>query len=1009
MLDRLPEGVVELDERGLIRAVLGGFQDRLEDLRSFADKFELFFSPIGLPESGNNVVLVDLQSAQGNIYTRSLSIKHDTPALVADLPAWAATELNVDISELRNVRFGQDLLRFVDANVLEYLAVTVGAVLYKTAIGEVSPLATQQQLLATHFPRLKIKGTAASFDALGRLLGFDDVRMTPLWGRVTARRPNDPGSPLNDSDYVERTEYAPQQTISPFYDPHLMDDGPFYSWVGTVSAGTSDSNFYTSVVNGFNPFFKVVLVDTAITHPSSGSYALAGGGPHTKAYVEPGNGMRFEALAEGPSFNGLAVKVFDTASGTLKGLQVDDRLSAVKYRTSLFDLGITMEFSRAEKFFGTLVAKPNKDVAASQGVVSFGVSVPAVSPYRPFRAGTVSYSNTVSDYVTVTGSNVVSFQQRVEASVTDQQHDFDALAAAAFQVSQAIEEVRPATRLPRRTAGGYLIRDTVGYAPNRERSVMFTVSSGSFSALFHQEAGGFPSEPYVASVAFVSPTDVSFFSGESTPTDQSSSYYKFVGKGGTISGKYTYSGSGSNTYSFAANGTFTTSGTVYAYWKPTSSEVVRHEPLCDSGTLIIAAVGDYGQINTPNPTPWFDVLEMIKSWNPKAVLLLGDNTYSDGDPNGFARANDTMKAWADAYGVKLYPVIGNHDIEASSDLSAYISYFKPPGNGRFYSVRIGPMEFFSYNAGLDSTISQFDHGRENPSLGTLEPDGISAGSEQGRWLRDGLMRSTATFKVVGQHFPPWVSEANTTAMWPGYEQLRLPYKQWGADILLNGHMHTYERLQVDGLPVMVIGNGGKDVRVYDNVHNSPYSLLRFPVAPSVGDFGASRIVITATTMRFEHWTRGGVLVDVFTLTKDGDKCLYTARPEDDTVGELNDEVADEYPWRRDVVGAGELVEVDYRAPITADMQTVGLDNETRVLDHTGAEYSVYGIKASDGSLRLVVNKRNLADQVPGQLPIALKGDFKDQASLTPNELEWFVGPEAHEGLHDDVSFPDGAP
>jgi hypothetical protein len=79
LYERLPEGLVELDARGVIQAVVGGYQDRIEDLRSYSKKLELLFSPVGLPETGDNVVLVDITSAQGKVYTRSLDLSPTRP------------------------------------------------------------------------------------------------------------------------------------------------------------------------------------------------------------------------------------------------------------------------------------------------------------------------------------------------------------------------------------------------------------------------------------------------------------------------------------------------------------------------------------------------------------------------------------------------------------------------------------------------------------------------------------------------------------------------------------------------------------------------------------------------------------------------------------------------------------------------------------------------------------------------------------------------------------------
>jgi PhoD-like phosphatase len=578
LYDRLPEGIIELDERGLIQAVVGGFQDRLEDLRAYGKKLQLFFTTEGLPETGNNAVLVDLVSDQGKAYTRSLDIEDETPADgTAALVTWAAEQLGLDEDRLSNVRYGVDLLRLVDTNTLDYLAITIGAVLYQTSIiPQVDEQSAHQHIVSTYFPRLKFKGTARSFEVLGRILGFDDIRMTPLWGRLSPRVPNDVGDPANDPDFAADPEYYPKQTFGPLYDPHKTDDGPFYSWTGTVNHGTASTQFYTQVVNGFNPYIDVVLISVTaygtVVDPASGSYALGSsgslslGGPHKKAYVDPpGAGVRFRAIAEGASFNGLEIQVGD--AGTNKTLTISDRLSAIKYRSSYFDLGITADMDKVEEIFGSSAAKPNKDLAANPTLTYDGT---AVSPYRPWISGSISTGTATSDWVTQTGSNAPTvITARTEATSSDRQLNMDSLVAAGIQVAQAFEEVRPATRIPRRALSGFLIRDYVPYALYECTGTLF-VSTGALT--YSGTAANNPAAPYtVTKIELLSGTGTQSLGLEFDPSDSHVIHFS----ADVVSGSYR---TDTNTFwfSFSSVG----AGTLaVATWLPTSTEVLRDEPV----------------------------------------------------------------------------------------------------------------------------------------------------------------------------------------------------------------------------------------------------------------------------------------------------------------------------------------------------------------------------------------------------------------------------------------------
>jgi hypothetical protein len=578
LYQRLPEGLVALDERGLIQAVVGGYQDRVEDLRAYSKKLELLFQTSGLPETGNNVVLVDITSPQGKVYTRSLDLQTDTPPDgTAALTTWVLLQIGYTSTDnIANIRYGRDLLRLVDVNTLDYLAATIGAVLYQSsALTDAEQTTANQQILQTYFPRLKFKGTARSFETLGRILGFDDVKVTPLWGRLSPHVPNDIGSPTNDPDFLAIPDYYPQQQIDAFYDPLKTNDGPYASWSGTIAPGTASTQFATQVVNGFNPWVNVEVLAVQYgtsTLPSAGSYALEGGAPHKKAAVEV-NDLRFEAVAEGEWFNGIQVMVAD--SGSNRALSILDRLSSVKYRSSYFDLAITAEFDRVEELYGSSAMKRNKDLAANPSLTPDGT---AVSPYRPWTAGSISTGSHAQDWLVQQGSNSPTVvTARVQSSGTNRQLNVDELVSAGVQVVQALEEVRPATRLARSAGIGFLIRDQVGYAAYIKESLLFLTANGegSFSpnvvsASWYGSHVDTPAAPFYATILLDNGTTKIYPEAVVDPLNPQGFLFKSLGFDGT----YDFS---SGTYLFTFTPPFVGTN-VYALWHPTSTEVIRTEP-----------------------------------------------------------------------------------------------------------------------------------------------------------------------------------------------------------------------------------------------------------------------------------------------------------------------------------------------------------------------------------------------------------------------------------------------
>lgn len=1049
----LPEAIVELDELKLIQAVVGGYQDRVDDLRSYVSKLELLMDTGGLPETDatgapvNNAVIAQVQSPAGRIYPRSLEILTSTPADgSADLRAWALEQLQLpEGATLLGVAYGVDKLRLVDANTVQYLAATVGAVLYQTAAQD--PDATRsdaQRLLDTWFPRLKIKGTAQSFESLGRMLGFDDVRMVPLWGRVSPRLPSDFGSPDNDPDFSEKPEFIPKQQRDIFYDPLVLDDGVFYTWSGTATTlnGTSSTDFYTLAINGVNPYIRVNAIGTSFSNPNSSQspFILTGGGPQTKAFVNPsGTGLQFQALAEGESFNGLAVHVLDWNSGSHRFISITDRLSSIKYRTSCFNLGLTMEFDRAEERFGTTVAKKNKDLVVDPTSANFGTA--AVSPYRPWVAGSLTLEQTTADFLVQTSSTgtVDVYTSRTQATLAHRQIDTTGLVAAGVQAVQAFEEVRAATRLPRNVREGFLMRDEVCYADYVSTGTLFTTLSGIgtyYGTMAGNPLPSFTSQFEVLNAIAAKLTWVSEASGQyivqgspdlfvwndiSAPITATSTSTTFTIISGATFAFFRIkrtaptagfvaatlelvpysarlgeeSAVGNDNFVRLASASMDVTGTfnyddksykiafpngvdvgvdVVTHWQTTTTEVAREEPEVDPGTDVFAFVGDQGlqSVNQQN------VASMIRGWNPKLVVMLGDNNYNDASPStiypNFA-AYDYFR-----FRQELFAILGNHDWfpggGSGTDPSAQTDFlFYLPGNGRYFDLVRGNVHFFFLSSGINSTDST------TPSTtNTVEPDGNSLTSIQALWLKARLAASQAPWKIVFIHHPPFTSATNVSSYYPGYSVLRWPYKEWGANLVVSGHVHAYERLSYNGLTYLTCGIGGQTNRFYSG-SVSPYSVLRYRVGGSVSDYGALRIVSSATTLRVQLQTLTEGTQDDFTLEKLEADLECQDRPEDELDSPVLD-LVDEYPWRRDFVGGGELVDLVTYVPPTPDISLTPVGNTVSVPDQSGAENSVNLLLSSVTPPRITSNPRSTDDYVPGQQAVAFKGSFRDLSDMS---------------------------
>ncbi|GJM40804.1 MAG: hypothetical protein DHS20C20_10860 [Ardenticatenaceae bacterium] len=261
------------------------------------------------------------------------------------------------------------------------------------------------------------------------------------------------------------------------------------------------------------------------------------------------------------------------------------------------------------------------------------------------------------------------------------------------------------------------------------------------------------------------------------------------------------------------------------------------------GTTTFAVIGDFGDAGQPEA----DVANLVHSWNVDFVLTAGDNNYPDGeastiDDNIGQYYQQYIGNYSGSYGPgaaqnQFFPTPGNHDWRTGS-LQPYLDYFTLPGNERYYDIVLGPVHLFA----LDSD--------------SHEPDGRSATSIQANWLQTQMSASTAPWKLVTMHHPPYSSSSvhgsNTTLQWP--------FADWGATAVLAGHDHTYERIHNDGILYFVNGLGGRSI--YNLGNPIAGSAVRYNL-----DYGAMFLEAAPTCLNFSFYSRTGELIDSYTLYK----------------------------------------------------------------------------------------------------------------------------------------------
>ena len=227
------------------------------------------------------------------------------------------------------------------------------------------------------------------------------------------------------------------------------------------------------------------------------------------------------------------------------------------------------------------------------------------------------------------------------------------------------------------------------------------------------------------------------------------------------------------------------------------------------GTVTVVAVGDiacdpnsssfHGGTGTASNCHQMATSDVALSLHPDVALPLGDTQYEDGTAEGYARSY--APSWGRLLSISR-PAVGNHEY-LTSHASAYFDYFGAAAGERdkgYYSFDAGSWHLIS----LNSNCSQ--------------AGGCKADSPQGRWLAADLAAHPTQCVLAYFHHPRWShgEHGDNDGVAPFISTLYAA----GAEVVLSGHDHDYERftpLTPDGAPdpargvrQFVVGSGGRN-------------------------------------------------------------------------------------------------------------------------------------------------------------------------------------------------------
>lgn len=220
------------------------------------------------------------------------------------------------------------------------------------------------------------------------------------------------------------------------------------------------------------------------------------------------------------------------------------------------------------------------------------------------------------------------------------------------------------------------------------------------------------------------------------------------------------------------------------------------------------AVGDLALCENPAGEKLATMIDAM----PGTVAVLGDNVYEAGSLDEFL---DCYEPTWGRHRARTRPAVGNHEYR-TPHAGAYFAYFCGL-SGETYKG------WYSYDLGAWHVVVL------NSNCGDV---GCDVDSEQARWLRADLAAHPSRCTLAYFHHPRFNSGAHgaESRVAPLWDALHAA----GAELVLNGHEHAYERFapqtpsatrdDARGIVEIIVGTGGRSPSALRGTQ--PNSVLR---------------------------------------------------------------------------------------------------------------------------------------------------------------------------------------
>jgi hypothetical protein len=248
------------------------------------------------------------------------------------------------------------------------------------------------------------------------------------------------------------------------------------------------------------------------------------------------------------------------------------------------------------------------------------------------------------------------------------------------------------------------------------------------------------------------------------------------------------------------------------------------------------------------------VADMLKGFNDQwpldFILTTGDNFYPASIQKS-VNSNMALYDWIKPQPagpddpLRFLPSVGNHDLWDGTCGTPYFNYFQylmpytnpnmtKPLQPRYYAYSVpgGLVDVFSINAN------------------DWELDGIAPSCAQATWIANKMLDSKARWKIVIFHQPFCISRPGGMESHMGW-----PFADIGASIVINGHVHLYERIIDPKTNLTYVTNGiggveGQDPPAVDITGQQCYTLLPGSKGSYSGAVGALIGIATPESLSF---------------------------------------------------------------------------------------------------------------------------------------------------------------